>query len=90
MSEEIEALKLALNELPDEEARSLAIIDYLEIRRAAGMLEDLPEGSVTALLNLLPPYTRAAVTANAMCLPMALAAQQVAGLRQTNQQGESQ
>lgn len=90
MSKEIEELKSTLELLPDDEERSMAIVNYLEARRLNGTLENLAEGSVAALVNLLPPRTRAALTANAMRLPMALAAQQVQNLRSVQQpQGEA-
>lgn len=65
MSDALEELRVKLETLESEEARSFAIVDFLEMARLAGTLEDLA-GGAAKFINLLPPLMRRALVANAL------------------------
>lgn len=64
MTDELEELRLKLAGLQSEEARAFAIVDFLEMARLTGSLEELA-GGAAEFINMLPPSMRRALVANA-------------------------
>jgi hypothetical protein len=62
MRQDLLELKQELDALPNEEKRISTVLAYLNMRQETGTLEEMDEGSVADIINLLSPASRRGLT----------------------------